>query len=111
MTTPAPATPVISLSTDKASYNVGDTLTLTIAYADAQSVPSTLTITVNGTDSQNNAVSSTATVMVTRQVSEAMTFTVTDNAGATYTQVSNDGTSQAVFTATVQAPPAAAPGA
>ena len=108
MTTPAaPAAPTISLATDKASYNVGDTLTLTVTYADAQSQASNLTIDVSASDSQGHTVTSSVTVVVTQTATEGMTVTATDSFNGTWTLVSNDGKGTAVLSTVIGTPPAA----
>jgi phosphatidate phosphatase APP1 len=107
MTTP-PAPPSLSLTTDAASYLVGQTLTLTAVYADSQASPVDLTITATATDSQGNTVSAEVDVTVLAQASESMDVEASDNAGDTYTVVSNvlnpDGTGTAVLTTTVSLP-------
>lgn len=108
MTTPA-QTPTLSLSTDKAAYVVGDTLTLTAAYSDAAAgTPFQLVITATGTDADGSTVTATTSVTATPQASREVTVTATDSSSDSYTLVSNDGTSTAVLTTTVGAPPAAA---
>jgi hypothetical protein len=106
MTTPAPAAPTISLSTDKTTYNTGDPLTLTVTYADAQSQPVQLTITATATDAQGNTATGTAVVTVTEQETEAMTVSATDSFNDSYSLVSNDGKGTAVLSTTVGTPPA-----
>lgn len=107
MTTPA-TVPTLTVTTDKASYNVGDVLTLNVAYADAASAAAPLTITVTGTDAAGNTVQSTAQVLVTTTgPSQNVDVTATDSFGDTYALVSNDGTSLAVLQTTVGTPPAA----
>jgi DNA-binding beta-propeller fold protein YncE len=107
MTTPA-AAPTISAVADKATYNVGDTLTLTVTYADAQSGSVPLAITVAGTDAAGNNVTATAQVLVaTAGAPGPMTISATDSFGDTYAVSSNDGTSTAVLTTVVGTPPAA----
>jgi carbon monoxide dehydrogenase subunit G len=107
MTTPA-SVPTLVVTTDKASYNVGDTLTVNVAYADAQSQASPLTITVTGTDAAGGTATATAQVLVTTQgPSQNVDVEATDSFGDTYTVVSNDGSSAAVLSTTVGTPPAA----
>lgn len=106
MTTPA-STPTLTVTADKASYNVGDTITLNVAYADAASQASPLTVTVTGTDAAGNNVQATTQVLVTTQgPSQPMTISATDSFGDTYSVVSNDGVGAAVLSATVGTPPA-----
>lgn len=107
MTTPA-AVPTLAVTTDKASYNVGDTLTLNVAYADAASQASPLTITVTGTDAAGNTVQATAQALVTTAgPSQSVTVSATDSFNDTYTVVSNDGVGKAVLTAVIGTPPVA----
>jgi hypothetical protein len=105
MSTPSGA-PTLSVATDKPSYNVGDMLTLTVTYADAQANALPLHITVTGTDSDGNVAAVQTDVMVTQSASGAVDVQASDSFGDTYAVVSNDGTSQAVLQTTVQAPPA-----
>jgi carbon monoxide dehydrogenase subunit G len=107
MSTPA-ALPTLVVTTDKSSYNVGDTITVNVAYADAASAATPLTITVTGSDAAGNSAQATAQVVVTTQgASQNVDVSATDSFGDTYTQVSNDGVGAAVLTATVGTPPAA----
>jgi hypothetical protein len=105
MTTPAQG-PVLSASADKASYAVGDPLTLTVTYSDSNSVAQDLTITVTGSDSAGNTASSAVTVQViTEGTPGPMDIGATDSFGDTYSVASNDGSSTAVLTTTVGSPP------
>ncbi len=107
MTTPA-TVPTLVVTTDKPSYNVGDVLTLNVAYADAQSQAQPLTVTVTGTDAAGNSASATSQVLVTTQgPSQPVDVEAADSFGDTYTVVSNDGTGLAVLQTTVGTPPAA----
>jgi predicted carbohydrate-binding protein with CBM5 and CBM33 domain len=106
MTTPAPVTPTLSIAADKATYNVGDVLTLTASYSDASVSPMTLTINASATDAAGNTVTASTEVTVNTQTQQAMNIGVSDSAGDQYVLVSNDA-GVAVLTTTVQAPPAA----
>jgi hypothetical protein len=108
MSTPAqPATPTLTLSTDKQVYVTGDTLTLTAAYADDASSPVQLTITATATDASGSTVNATSQVTVTESAPQPMTVTAADSFGDTYSLVSNDSAGTAVLTAVVGTPPAA----
>lgn len=107
MTTPDANNPTMTLTTDKASYNVGDTLTLTVTYSDSNSVAQDMTITVSGKDTDGNEVSATTKVQViTGGTPGSMEISATDSFGNEYTVNSNDGTSTAVLTTTIGSPPA-----
>jgi hypothetical protein len=107
MTTPAPVTPTLAITTDKPVYNVGDTLTLTADYSDASVAAVALHITASAQDAAGNVVNAEVDVQVNTQAQQPMTIGVSDSFGDTYALVSNDG-GQAVLTTTIQAPPAAA---
>ena len=106
MTTPAPVTPTLSISADKQTYNVGDTLTLTADYSDASVNAMTLSITASATDSAGNTVTAETSVTVNTSEQQPMTIGVSDNFGDTYSVVSNAG-GVAVLTTTIGTPPAA----
>lgn len=107
MSTPA-ALPTLVVTTDKSSYNVGDPITVNVAYADAASQATPLTITVTGADAAGNSAQATAQVLVTTTgPSQNVDVSATDSFGDTYTLVSNDGVGAAVLSATVGTPPAA----
>lgn len=106
MTTPDANSPTMTLATDKASYNVGDVLTLTVTYSDSNSVAQDLTITVSGKDTDGNEVSATSKVQViTGGTPGAMEISASDSFGNEYAVASNDGSSTAVLTTTVGSPP------
>jgi hypothetical protein len=107
MTTPDTTAPTLNVTTDKDSYVVGDTLTLNVTYADAQTTMATLTVTVTGTDPAGNTAQATTQVAVTNQVSGPVDVSATDSFGDTYAVVSNDNTGSAVLSTTVGTPPAA----
>jgi hypothetical protein len=108
MTNPAGA-PTLTLTADKAVYNVGDPIEITATYADDEGSLVTLTISGTATDAAGNTASATAEVQVsTPATAQPMDVTVTDSFGDAYAQVSNDGTGTAVFSSTVGSPPAAA---
>ena len=104
MTMPTPPSPTLELSTDAATYNVGDTLTLTAVYTDPASAPVTLTISATGTAADGSPVSATTTASCTA-AEQPMQITVTDSFADSYSEVSNEA-GTAVFTTVIQAPPA-----
>lgn len=105
MTTPAPA---LTVSADKAVYNVGDPIFVT---ADAPSAEGTveLTVTVNATDQGGNALSGSTTVEVNQSQPTLLgSAAATDSFGDSYTpQGPTSGVSQVVFAGVVGTPPAA----
>lgn len=99
--------PVMSVAADRASYAVGDTLTLTVTYSDSNSVANNLVVTVSGSDSAGNNVQAATTVQViTAGTPGPMDISATDSFGDTYSVLSNDGSSTAVLSATIGSPPA-----
>lgn len=109
MSTPAQG-PVMTVEADKASYAVGDTLTLTVVYSDSNSVATNLVATVTGTDSAGNSIQAQTTVQViTDGTPGPMDISATDSFGDTYSVVSNDGSSTAVLNTTVGSPPVVNP--
>lgn len=86
------AAPTVTASLNKSAYAIGETMTLTVTYADADQKAGTLTIKV--TDAEGNASSP----VVVPYLVDPLTIAVTD-AGKTWTKVSDTG-SVAVFTAT-----------
>jgi hypothetical protein len=109
MTTPVSTAPTMSVATDKDSYVVGDTITLTVTYADANAQASDLVVTVNGSDAEGNQVQATTTVQVVQTASGPMDVSATDSWGNAYSVVSNDGQSTAVLSATISAAPTVQP--
>jgi hypothetical protein len=104
MSTPAQG-PTLNVSADKASYAPGDTLTLTVVYSDSNSVAQDLTVTVTGSDAGGASVQATTTVQViTEGTPGPMDISATDSFGDTYAVQSNDGSSTAVLTTTVNPP-------
>ncbi len=102
MTTPAQS---VTVTADKASYAVGDPITVTVEYPDLGDPGTTLTITGAVTAADGSVSSSTTTVQVGAQAPEALPVEVTDSFGDTYAQSSAEpGT--AVFTSTIGTPPA-----
>lgn len=87
-------TPTVTASLDKATYNTGDTATLTVSYSDPDNKP--LTVTVTLTDSAGNK-SAPATVAA---VIDPSTVNVTDSSGRAWVNASDSG-AVAVFTATI----------
>ena len=105
MTTPA--APAVTVSTDQASYNVGDPITVTVEYADPSNPGQTLTVTATVTNLDGTTATGTASVQVGAAAAVPLNVAVTDSFGGSYAQQSNvPGT--AVFTGTVAAPPAGA---
>lgn len=103
MTTPAPVT----VSTDKASYNVGDPITVTVEYADPGNPGTTLTVTATVTNPDGSTTSGQAAVQVGAVPAAPLPVAVSDSFGGTYAQQSNQpGT--AVFTGTIAPVPAGA---
>lgn len=104
MTTPTP--PAVTVSTDKANYNVGDPIQVTVEYSDPANPGTTLTVTAT-VSTQSGAQSGTAQVTVGAAPAQAFPVAVTDSFGGSYVQQSNEpGT--AVFTGTIATPPAGA---
>lgn len=107
MTTP-PSAPTVSLALDKAQYNVGDTLTATVTYADDQTQTSQLTVTVTVTDQQGATATANSEASVLVTAPQPMTSVVSDSFGDTYTEQPGQPVGTAVFTTTVGSPPAGA---
>lgn len=105
MTTPTPpASPVVT--TDKANYNPGDPITVTVEYTDPDNPGVTLTITATVTNPDGSTASGNAQVQVGATPANPLPVSVSDSAGGSYTQSSNQpGT--AVFAGTVSLPPSA----
>ena len=91
--------PTLALSADKSVYVAGETITVTAAYTDTDTVAETLIITGSATDSQGNTITATTEVTVNSQQPEHTDVTVTDNDGRSYT-LANDAPGVATFTAT-----------
>jgi hypothetical protein len=106
MTTPAPVTPTLAITADKAVYNVGDVLTLTAKYSDSSVAPIQLNITASASDAAGNTVNAEVSVTVNTAEQQAMTIGVTDSFGDSYAVQSNAG-GTAVLTTTIGTPPAA----
>jgi len=104
LTTPTPTAPVVT--TDKAAYNSGDPITVTVEYTDPANPGTTLTITAVVTNGDGSTATGTAEVTVGAAPASPLPVSVTDSFGDTYTQTSNDA-GTAVFTSTVGTPPAA----
>lgn len=105
MSTPA-VTPTLSVTADKATYNVGDTITLTVAYSDSTVAPVQMSITVSASDAAGNTVNADISVTVNTQAQQPMTVGVSDNFGGAWSLVSNAG-GVAVLTSVIGTPPAA----
>lgn len=105
MTTPT--APAVTVSTDKASYNVGDPITVTVEYADPANPGTALTVTATVTGSDGSLITGTAQVQVGGAAAVPLPVAVTDSFGSVYVTQSNvAGT--AVFTSTVSPVPAGA---
>lgn len=91
---------ITSIVFDKASYNVGDTVTATVTYVPGQSVTAnTQTFTGVATDSVTQAKGQLVVNFIVNTLSpDATVVTATDSAGRTWTKTSDTGT-VAVFTA------------
>lgn len=87
------ASPTVNATLDKQSYAPGDTVTLTVTYADADNKTSQVTIT--GHDAAGNP----ATISLSLVVADAVTLSVTDDGARTWAKVSDTG-AVAVFTTT-----------
>jgi len=107
MSTPVAVTPTLSISADKAVYNVGDVLTLTADYSDSSVAPMTLTVTAQATDPQGNTVTAETSVTVNTAEQQPMQLAASDSFGDAYSIVSN-AAGVAVLTATIGSPPAPA---
>ena len=107
MTTPTPPA-ALTVSADKAEYNVGDAIIVTVDAGDS-TVQVEMTITANATDASGNALTGTTTVAVNQSAAAVLSGVgVSDSFGDSYTpQGPVDGVSQAVFAGVVGAPPAA----
>lgn len=101
MTTPAPA-PVLSVSADKAEYEPGDPLSLTLH----MTTPVPLTITASGTLPDGTTVSGQAEVVVRVPVKDEVQFGLSDSFADAYVVQSSTG-GHAVVSTTVGSAPAA----
>jgi hypothetical protein len=104
LTTP---TPPVTVTTDKASYNVGDPIQVTVEYADPANPGTTLTVTATVTNPDGTTATGTAEATVGAVPAEPLPVAVSDSFGGTYAQQSNDP-GMAVFTGVIAAPPAGA---
>ncbi|KKJ98518.1 hypothetical protein [Micromonospora sp. HK10] len=86
------AAPTVTASLNAATYAPGDQMTLTVSYADPDT--RALTVTVVVTDAQGN---SSAPVRATAVI-DPLAITVSDDAGRTWTKLSDTG-SVAVYRA------------
>jgi hypothetical protein len=102
-----PAAPTVTVSTDKASYSVGDPITVTVEYSDPSNPGQTLTVTAVVTQPDGTTATGTAEVSVGAVAAAPLQVSVTDSFSGSYTQQSNDA-GTAVFAGTVAAPPAGA---
>jgi len=104
LTTPDPSAPVVT--TDKASYQPGDPITVTVEYTDPANPGTTLTITAVVTNGDGSTSTGTASVQVGAAPANPLPVSVTDSFGDSYVQASNEA-GTAVFTSTVGTPTAA----
>lgn len=104
MTTP---TAPVTVTTDKAAYNVGDPIQVTVEYADPANPGTTLTVTATISLPDGTSATGTADVTVGAAPAQPLPVAVSDSFGGTYNQVSSDP-GVAVFTGTIVAPPAGA---
>lgn len=106
MTTPAPVTPTLSISADKAVYNVGDPITVTADYSDSSVAPVQMNITASATDAAGNTVNAEISVTVNTAEQQPMTVGISDSFGDVYSIVSN-ASGVAVLSSVIGTPPAA----
>lgn len=110
MTTPTPPAPPV-VTADKATYNPGDPITVTVEYTDPANPGTTVTVTAVVTQTDGTTSTGTATVSVGAKPANPLPVSVTGtfpngSTAVSFTQVSNvPGT--AVFSGTVGTPPAA----
>ncbi len=107
MSTPVAVTPTLSISADKAVYNVNDPIEITADYSDSSVAPMTLTVNASATDAQGNTVTASTSVTVNTAEQQPMTIGITDSFGDTYSIVSN-AAGVAVLTSVIGTPPAPA---
>ena len=101
MSTPAPA-PVLTLSTDKATYDAGEEITVTAQV----SAPAQNVITVSATLPDGTVVSAEITVTVNQPVTGDVQFGASDTLGDQFAIQSSSG-GDAVLTTTAGTAPAA----
>jgi hypothetical protein len=106
LTTPTP--PALTVTADKAVYNVGDAIIVTVDSPSGESTVE-LTVTANATDQAGNGLSGTTTVQVNQSTPVLLgSAAATDSFGDSYTpQGPTSGVSQVVFAGVVGTPPAA----
>lgn len=80
------ANPTVTASLDKATYNVGDNMILTVVYGDADT--QSITVTVQVTDKSGNQ----SNPQNVSAVIDPLTVAVTDDSGRTWTRQSDNGT-------------------
>lgn len=112
MTTPVPTpTPVpvsaVTVTADKAAYNAGDPIQVTVEYPDPSNPGKTLTVTATVTNLDGTTATGTAQVQVGGTPAQPLQVALSDSFGGTYVQASNEG-GTAVFTGKVNTPPAGA---
>lgn len=91
------AAPVINAVLSKASYNVGETMVMTVDYSDADNWTRQDTVTITGQDQDGNPA--VVTVQTTVSSEDEVLLTIVDSSGRTWTKQSDNG-SRAVYTAT-----------
>ena len=101
-----PDQPVV-VTTDKASYNVGDPIQVTVEYPDGSNPGATLTLTATVANPDGTQSSGQAQVTVGAVAAAPLQVSVTDSFGGSYGQQSNDA-GTAVFSGIVAQPPAGA---
>lgn len=106
MTTPTPTE--LTVTADKAVYNVGDAIIVTVDAPNGEGTVE-LTVTANATDQAGNGLSGSTTVEVSTSTPTVLgSAAATDSFGDTYTpQGPTSGVSQVVFAGVVGTPPAA----
>lgn len=87
------AAPTVQASLNKPSFTPGETMTLTVTYADPDSTGGTVTVVV--TDLEGNA---SAPATVPYSIADTVTVEVADSGSHTFTKVSDNGR-VAVYTA------------
>jgi hypothetical protein len=105
LTTPVPTPSPVTVSTDKAAYNPGDPIQVTVEYLDPSNPGTVLTVSATVTNPDGTTAAGTTQVTVGAVPANALQVAVTDSLGDTFTQQSSvPGT--AVFTGIVGTPPA-----
>lgn len=105
MSTPAPG---LTVTADKAQYNVGDPIVVTIQNENGGEQLVDLVVTASAVAADGSTLEGTTTVQVNAAAAplDLQSGQVTDSFGDSYAQQSLDGAT-AVFASTVGTPPAA----